>query len=104
MSLRQRRFTSCIAALAISVLAACSGNSKEESTSEFFDSTVVANKVRAAIVEDPQLSAYGIDVATFKDRVQLSGFVDSEAEKRRAGQVARSVEGVRVVENNIVVK
>ena len=41
---------------------------------------------------------------TFKGTVQLSGFVNSRDQKNRAGDLAKKVEGVREVENNITVK
>jgi len=34
----------------------------------------------------------------------LSGFVNNKEVKRKAGELARDVNGVRKVENNIVVK
>ena len=36
--------------------------------------------------------------------VQLSGFVDTAQEKARASDVARQVDGVRSVKNDIVVR
>jgi hypothetical protein len=36
--------------------------------------------------------------------VQLSGFVDSAQNVRRAGEVARSVTGVKSVKNDLIVK
>jgi osmotically-inducible protein OsmY len=68
------------------------------------DDTVISSKVRAEIIGDEQLSIFDIDVETFKGDVQLSGFVDSEAMKERAGTLARNVEGVNTVHNNLVVK
>ena len=82
----------------------CAGNSKTDSTGEYVDDTVVSSKVRAEIIGDEQLSIFDIDVETFKGDVQLSGFVDSEAMKERAGTLARNVEGVNAVHNNLVVK
>jgi hyperosmotically inducible protein len=43
-------------------------------------------------------------VDTLKGVVQLSGFVDSVAQKSQAGVVAAKVEGVKDIRNNIVVK
>jgi len=40
----------------------------------------------------------------YKGTVQLSGFVDSKDTARKAGEVARSVKGVRSVRNNLIVK
>jgi hyperosmotically inducible periplasmic protein len=45
-----------------------------------------------------------IGVETMQDVVQLSGFVDSAQTKARAGEVARSVKGVREVKNDLVVR
>jgi osmotically-inducible protein OsmY len=82
----------------------CAGNSQTDSTGEYVDDTVISSKVRAEIIGDEQLSIFDIDVETFKGDVQLSGFVDSEAMKERAGTLARNVKGVNTVHNNLVVK
>jgi len=47
---------------------------------------------------------FQINVETFKGEVQLSGFVDSAQSVKKAGEVARSVEGVKSVKNNLNVK
>lgn len=83
---------------------ACSATSTQESTGEYVDSAVLATKVRAAIAEDNRVSIIPIDVSTFRDTVQLSGFVETVEQKVIAGQIAASVTGVRKVENNISVK
>lgn len=94
-----------VAAALLSVTTvACSGTPTSESTGEYVDSSVISNKVRAEIVKDKQLSIFDIDVTTYRNVVQLSGFVDSEVQKLRAEQVAQSVAGVADVRNNIVVK
>lgn len=91
-------------AFAVAAVAGCAGNGKSESTGEYVDDVVISNKVRAVIIDDEELSLFDIDVETFKGNVQLSGFVDSEAHRDRAGKVARQVEGVTQVTNNLVVK
>ena len=45
-----------------------------------------------------------INVKTYQGVVQLSGFVDSAQSVLKAGEVARSVENVKTVENNLLVK
>ena len=85
-------------------IAGCASTSTRESTGEYVDATVISTKVRAKIAEDKSVSIFDISVKTFKDTVQLSGFVNSRKEKIRAGELAASVKGVRQVENNIVVK
>lgn len=89
--------------LAVSI-AACAGSSTSESTGEYVDDSVISNKVRAKIVGDKALSIFDINVETFKGVVQLSGFVDTEETKERAGTVAKAVDGVKDVQNNISIK
>lgn len=85
-------------------LSACSSTPKQESTGEYVDSAAITTKVKAQLVQDPVTKASQISVETFKDTVQLSGFVDTAASKSRAEQIARNVQGVRAVKNDLVVK
>lgn len=75
-----------------------------ESAGQFVDSSVITTKVKAALLDDPSLKSFQISVETFKDVVQLSGFVDSAKAARRAGEVAGGVKGVRSVRNDLIVK
>ena len=45
-----------------------------------------------------------VDVKTFNGVVQLSGFVNSEDQKQRAGELAQKVPGVGQVVNSITLK
>lgn len=82
----------------------CSSTSTRESTGEYVDDTAVTAKVKAELIKDPVVKARQVDVSTFKGTVQLSGFVDTNEQKSRAADVARTVSGVRDVRNNLVVK
>lgn len=64
----------------------------------------VTTKVKAKLVEDPVTSAWDIRVTTVSGTVQLSGFVKSDREKERAGELARAVPGVKSVVNDVIVK
>lgn len=81
-------------------VAACSG----ETAGEYVDDSVISNTVRAKLIDDPDLNIFQVDVTTLQGEVQISGFVESEEDKQRAGEVARSVDGVREVHNNLVVR
>jgi len=82
------------------VLTACSG----ETAGEYVDDSVISNTVRAKLIDDPDLNIFQVDVTTLRGDVQISGFVESQADKDRATQVARSVDGVRRVHNNLVIQ
>ena len=85
-------------------LVSCAGTSKQPSTGQYIDDSAITAKVKAAIFDEDSLKSLQITVVTFKGTVQLSGFVDSAKNVTTAGQVARNVEGVRAVKNDLVVK
>ena len=84
--------------------AGCASTPTRESTGEYVDDSTITAKVKAALVKDPIVKALDVKVETFKGAVQLSGFVNTEAEKMQAGSLAASVSGVTGVKNDIVVK
>lgn len=88
----------------IASFAGCAGTKTRESTGQYIDDSAITTKVKAAIFAEESLKTLQITVVTFKGVVQLSGFVDSSASVTKAGQVARKVEGVKSVKNDLVVK
>lgn len=91
--------------LAVAVmLAACAESRTKESTGQYLDDAAITSKVKAALAADPNTSAMEINVETYKGVVQLSGFADSEAEKRHAARIASGTGGVTSVKNDIRVK
>ena len=103
--LKINRFMTILACLVlVAAFTGCTSTSKQESTGQYIDNSVITSKVKTAIFNDPTLKSLQINVETFKGEVQLSGFVDSAQNVKRAGDVARSVEGVVSVKNDLVVK
>jgi osmotically-inducible protein OsmY len=82
----------------------CASTAKQEGTGEYVDDTVITTKVKAAIFGEDSLKSAEINVETFKGVVQLSGFVNSQADINKAVQVARSVKGVISVKNSMRLK
>ena len=82
----------------------CAGTSKSEGTGEYVDDTVITTKVKAAIFNEPTLKSAEINVETFKGVVQLSGFVSTQANIYKAAEVARNVNGVTNVKNDMLLK
>ena len=68
------------------------------------DDKSLTARVKSELGRDPVAKATDINVTTFNREVQLSGFVATEEEKRRAGQIAASVPGVVSVHNNLLVR
>ena len=67
------------------------------------DATVTAS-VKAKLAEDSTTKAHQVNVETQKGVVQLTGFVDSTAARARAGELARTVDGVTVVRNDLEIR
>jgi hyperosmotically inducible protein len=76
----------------------------DRSAGEVVDDGVVTTKVKAALVAEPTTKARDITVVTREGIVQLSGFVDSPAEKATAAEVAHGVAGVKEVRNDLQIK
>ena len=82
----------------------CAGGKKMESTGEYFNDMAITTKVKAYILDNSKLNLMQINVETFKGVVQLSGFVDSNEIAAKAAEVAKTVKGVKKVNNSLVVK
>ena len=90
--------------MVIAVFAACAATRTQESTGEYVDDSVITNKVKALLAEDDFLKSFEISVESFKGTVQLSGFVNSQKAVDKAGEITRSVKGVKSIKNNLIVK
>lgn len=99
-----RLFSAFFLALTLMTVAGCASTQKQEGTGEYFDDSVLTSKVKAAILNEPTLSSAEINVETFKGVVQLSGFVNSRADINKAIEVARGVNGVKSVKNDMRLK
>ena len=82
----------------------CASTSTKEGTGEYVDDSVITTKVKAAIFNEPTLKSAEINVETFKGVVQMSGFVNSQADINKAVSLARSVDGVVSVKNDMRLK
>lgn len=97
----------CLSALPFLVgVTGCASSSRYTQTrDERSDDHATSSRVRTALAEDRQHQYFeGVNVETFKDVVQLSGFVNTRDLKNRAGDIARHAAGGREVRNNITVK
>lgn len=101
---KQSLVAAALSAFLMVSVVGCSSTPKQEGTGEYVDSAVITTKVKAAIFNEPSLKSLEIKVDTFKGVVQLSGFVNSQADINKAVEVARSVNGVVSVKNDMRVK
>ena len=88
----------------LSAFMGCAATQKHESTGQYVDDSVITTKVKTAIFNEESLKTMQINVKTYQGVVQLSGFVDSAQSASKAGEVARRVENVIAVKNDLLVK
>jgi len=91
-------------AVTLTSVVGCASTPQKEGTGQYIDDSVITAKVKAAILDEPTLKVMEINVETFKGVVQLSGFVRSQADAYKAVEVARGVNGVKAVTNDMRLK
>jgi len=103
MSRSTRRLTLVLPLLLVSLMG-CASTRTHESAGEYLDDSAITLKVKTAILGDETLKSSEINVETFKGVVQLSGFVNSQSDINQAVVVARNVNGVTSVRNDMQLK
>ena len=76
--------------------------SDRETSGEYLDDPTVMTKVNAQTINE--LGIGQVDVETVQNVVHSTGLVEPQQKKVRAGQIVRSVSGVKEVRNNIIVR
>jgi len=89
---------------AILTTTGCAGSRYRQSTGEHIDDRATSSRVESALADDTLYKFPMVEVRTFKGTVQLSGFVTTKEQKNRAEDVAKKVQGVGNLENNITVQ
>ena len=93
-----------VVVMMIAAFVACASTPKQSSTGEVVDDSVITTKIKTQLANDEFLKSFQISVETRKGIVELSGFVDSQNAKDKAGQIARGVDGVKSVKNALILK
>jgi osmotically-inducible protein OsmY len=67
------------------------------------DDATIGTKLKAALAADPELSALKINVDTTQGNVRLRGEVKNMKLWRKAADTARGIQGVKSVDNQLVI-
>ena len=76
----------------------------DRSAGAVVDDSALTAKVKTALIGDETTKGTQINVETRDGVVQLAGFVNTDAERERATEVARGVSGVKDVRNDLQIK
>lgn len=93
-----------IAAMGVLATTGCAVTRGQESVGAYVDDTAITTAIKARFIENKLVDAASISVETLKGTVMLSGFAKNTNEKTTAEALARKVEGVRMVRNEIVIR
>ena len=99
--------TTLIAAMSAAVLltaTGCAVTRGQETVGAYIDDTGITTLVKSRFIENKQVDAAAISVETLNGTVMLSGFAKSSLERNTAENIARGVNGVRMVKNEIAVR
>ena len=102
--MKKRYLSAAFAVLALAAVTSCAATATTRSSGQYLDDKTISAKVKAGLIGDPVVKADQIDVSTYKGVVQLSGFVNSEAAIRKAGEIARDTKGVISVKNDLLLR
>lgn len=95
--------TAAMAAMAL-LTAGCAVTRGQETVGAYIDDTTITTQVKSRFVENKEVDASAISVETLKGTVMLSGFAKNTTEKSTAERIARAVNGVKAVKNEIAVR
>ncbi len=90
--------------LALLVASGCAITRGQESVGAYVDDATITTQIKSRFVENKDVDAASIRVETLNGTVMLSGFAKNATEKATAESIARKVNGVKLVKNEISVR
>ena len=90
--------------LVLLTAAGCAVTRGQETVGAYVDDTTITTQVKARFLDNKQVDGTSIHVETLNGTVMLSGFAKSGTEKSTAETIARGVNGVKSVRNEIAVR
>lgn len=100
----RKTLTTAIVLLTVLVALSACHTPAGRSAGQVVDDGTITTEVKAKLLNDSVTRGVAISVETFQGQVTLTGAVDTEQQRERATQVARSVNGVRKVNNLLNLK
>jgi len=89
---------------ALLATAGCAVSRGQETTGAYIDDATITTQVKSRMLDNPNVAGTSISVETLNGTVMLSGFAKNTTEKDTAERIARDVNGVKSVKNQIVVR
>ncbi|MGA0611167.1 BON domain-containing protein [Caldimonas sp. KR1-144] len=91
-------------ALALFTATGCAVTRGQETVGAYIDDSAITTAVKGRFVDSKLVDASAISVETLNGSVMLSGFAKNTTERNTAESLARKVDGVKSVKNQIAVR
>ena len=95
---------SIVAAVALLTITGCAVTRGQETVGAYVDDAAITTSIKARFIDNKDVDASSIKVETLNGTVMLSGFAKNMTEKSTAESIARRVNGVKAVKNEIAVR
>ena len=95
---------SIVTAVALLTVTGCAVTRGQETVGAYVDDAAITTSVKARFIDNKDVDASSIKVETLNGTVMLSGFAKNMTEKSTAESIARRVNGVKAVKNEIAVR
>ena len=102
--IRKTTWATLAASLVLVLASGCAVSRGQESVGAYIDDAGITTLVKSRFFEDKDVAGSSISVETLKGTVMLSGFAKSTVERNKAEVIARGVQGVTSVRNEIAVR
>ncbi|WP_298833248.1 BON domain-containing protein [uncultured Piscinibacter sp.] len=96
--------SAALTAIALLTISGCAVTRGQESVGAYVDDATITTQIKSRFVESKEVDAASIRVETLNGTVMLSGFAKSANEKAAADAIARKVNGVKSVKNEIAIQ
>lgn len=90
--------------LVVLVTSGCAVSRGQQTTGAYIDDASITTQVKSRMLSNPDVAGTSISVETLSGTVLLSGFAKSALEKSTAERIARDVNGVKSVRNEIAIR
>jgi osmotically-inducible protein OsmY len=96
--------STALVAAVVFTASGCAVTRGQESVGAYVDDTAITTAVKSRYVGNNDVDASSIRVETLNGTVMLSGFAKNATEQSMAESLARKVNGVKAVKNEIAVR
>jgi len=103
-AMKTKFLTATVATLVLGGLAVGSAAYAGESAGEKLDDATLVAKIKADLLKSRAVDGLNVNVDAKNGVVTLSGQAGSDAERKKAEEIATSIKGVKSVDNKLVIK